>query len=222
MSLVLKTAPATEPITTTEAKLYLRVDTSADDDLIAAMIVAARQKAEEYTLRSFITQTWTLWLDAFPYGRSERFWDGVVQASINTLNEGSRVINIPRPPVLTITHLKTYDNSDTATTFSSSNYIVDIAGAPGRIILKNGQSWPSALRPAQAIEIEYTAGYGAASAVPAAIKQALYLTIGYFYENRGACDGDLSVMGLPGMARVLLNPYRVLSIGTMNPQRTVL
>ena len=37
------TQPATEPITVAEVKLYLRVDTDADDALISAMITAARK-----------------------------------------------------------------------------------------------------------------------------------------------------------------------------------
>ena len=66
--LALSAAPATEPITLTEAKLWLKVDDSTDDDLITALIIAARQACEDYTHRSLITQTWQMTLDRFPNG----------------------------------------------------------------------------------------------------------------------------------------------------------
>jgi uncharacterized phiE125 gp8 family phage protein len=52
------TPPASEPVTLAEAKSHLRVDLNDDDTLINALITAARQMAEEYTRRAFITQTW--------------------------------------------------------------------------------------------------------------------------------------------------------------------
>lgn len=58
------TPPAVEPVTLEETKLHLRVDGTEEDNLISALIKAARQKAEEYTRRAFITQTWEVALDA--------------------------------------------------------------------------------------------------------------------------------------------------------------
>jgi uncharacterized phiE125 gp8 family phage protein len=63
-------------VTLEEAKLHLRVDGTEEDNLISDLIVAASQKAEEYTRRAFITQTWELAVDAV-YG----------------------VLYLPRPPV---------------------------------------------------------------------------------------------------------------------------
>lgn len=47
-----------EPITLTDAKLYLRVDTDADDDLITMMISAARAAAEGKTHRVIRQSIW--------------------------------------------------------------------------------------------------------------------------------------------------------------------
>ena len=54
------TAPSSEPVTLTEAKLYLRVDNTTEDALISDLIVAARMDAEKYLKRSLISQTWQL------------------------------------------------------------------------------------------------------------------------------------------------------------------
>lgn len=53
-------APAAEPLLLADVKLHLRVEHSADDTLITALIQAAREQAESYTGRALITQTWVL------------------------------------------------------------------------------------------------------------------------------------------------------------------
>ncbi len=59
------TAPASEPVTLAEAKLYLRVDNTADDTLIGDMIVAARMAAEHFLRRSLVTQAWKVSYDDY-------------------------------------------------------------------------------------------------------------------------------------------------------------
>ncbi len=46
--LVQASAPASEPVTLAEAKLYLRVDAATEDTLIGELITAARVAAEQY------------------------------------------------------------------------------------------------------------------------------------------------------------------------------
>ncbi|HWA20765.1 MAG TPA: head-tail connector protein, partial [Caulobacterales bacterium] len=43
MSITIVTPPASEPLSLAEAKLFLRVEHDAEDDLIAALIGAARE-----------------------------------------------------------------------------------------------------------------------------------------------------------------------------------
>ena len=59
------TAPASEPVSVEDAKLYLRVDGSEEDTLIGDMIVAARLAAEDTLKRSLITQSWKLAYDDY-------------------------------------------------------------------------------------------------------------------------------------------------------------
>jgi uncharacterized phiE125 gp8 family phage protein len=58
-------APATEPLTLAEAKMYLRIDGDDEDLLIGDLIVAARMVAEEWLKRSLITQSWKLSYDDY-------------------------------------------------------------------------------------------------------------------------------------------------------------
>ena len=62
-------APAVEPVTTAEAKSYMRVDTTDDDTLIGGLITAVRQHVESVTRRVFTAAVWQFTLDEFPSSR---------------------------------------------------------------------------------------------------------------------------------------------------------
>lgn len=156
------TAPAEEPLTTAEAKLHLRVDLATEDALIDRLIAAARQRVELELRRALITQTWDFFLDCWPRCRQ---------------------IRLPMPPLVSVTHVKYYDEANTLQTFALSNYEV-ATGTPGRVALKEEASWPTLERRPDAVQIRFVAGYGAAAAVPAAIKQAMLLLIGHWYKHR--------------------------------------
>lgn len=193
-SLALVTAPASEPLLRTEAKLHLRVDSSFtdDDSLIDALITAARQHVENHTRRALVTQTWDLSLDGFP-----------------ACNE----IAVPLPPLQSVTSVKYTDSGGTVTTWGTSNYLVDVAHQPGRIVPAYGVYWPVFTpSPSNPVTVRFVTGYGAAGAVPEAIKAAMKLLIGHWYENREAVAGNSNSTALapvPLAVEALLAPYRV-------------
>lgn len=171
-SLKRQTAPAVEPVSVSEAKQHLRVDTSDDDTYIGTLITAARQWAEEYLDRTLISTQWVMKLDAFPYE-----------------------IELPRPPMAqsgTVTATAvTYTISDTqeTTTLSTSSYRVDREATPGVIRNLYGQSWPSYLSDQNSISVTWWGGYGASgSDVPAAIRHGILMHVAHLYERRLAVD----------------------------------
>lgn len=209
----IKTAPATEPISLAEAKLFLRIDDSSEDALIETFIAAAREMAENFTLRAFITQTWIMNLDEIPSGMSSDFWDGTITGHAATaIRNGNSAITIPRPPLRAINSLKTYNDANVSTVFPAAEYDVDQNSEPGRMILRSGSSWPTDLRPGNGVEIEFEAGYGDATKVPKAIKMAIYMILAKVYECRG------SGADMPEIAKKMLQPYRVLYVDTVNPR----
>ena len=191
MTLKLITAPATEPVSASEAKSHLRVDTTADDTYIGTLITVARQNVESHLRRSLINQTWEVVLDAFPAG----------------------VIRLPKPPLASVTSIKYTDDEGNESTYSSANYVVDTDTEPGRVVLKSGQTWPAVtLAAANGVRVRYVAGYGAAgSNVPQAIRQAILLVIGSLYENREdvLVAQGVSIGVLPFGVVALLAPYRI-------------
>lgn len=159
----LTAAPATEPVALGDAKLHLRVSGSDEDDAITLAIERARTEAEDRLGRALITQTWTLYLDAFP-------------------DNGE--ICLPRPPVQSVSSVKYVDTDGTLQTWSSSNYVVDTSGERQRLYLAYEAFWPSIRAERNAVRIEYVTGYGAASDVPAPFRAWMLLRIGDHYEHR--------------------------------------
>ena len=166
MTLRLITAPASEPVTLTEAKLYLRVDHTTDDALITQLIKAAREKGEELSRRAFITQTWEYTGDGFPE---------------------TSILKLLRPPLLTVVSVKYKDNANTESTMDSADYIVNTNIEPGVVIFRNLPS--VSLLEAGAVTVRFTAGYGASSTnVPERIRYLILSLIAYWYENRERTD----------------------------------
>ena len=57
-ALKLVTPPATEPVTLAQAKTFLRIEHTADDDAITRAITAARKHAEAHLRHLLLPQTW--------------------------------------------------------------------------------------------------------------------------------------------------------------------
>jgi uncharacterized phiE125 gp8 family phage protein len=188
------TAPAEEPMSLDEAKAQIRRDEDfvADDALITQLIQAAREQVETYTERALITQTLDLYFDGPPDGS---------------------VLFVPKPKLQSVTSVTTYDTADAATVLSSSNYLVDVASEPGRIVLDSGVSWyTTSLRDVNGLVVRAVCGYGGRSAVPQAIKQAMALLISTLYEHReqvviSQFAGQF--IDLPYGIKQLLDPYRL-------------
>jgi uncharacterized phiE125 gp8 family phage protein len=189
MGLTLTAAPGTEPIALAEAKLHCKVDVTDDDALITALIVAARRLAEQQTGRALVTQQWKQTLDAFPVA----------------------AIALDLPPLQTVESLKYYDTDGAQQTLAAgTDYTVHTSTPLGLVAPAYGTTWPATRDMLEAVEIAFTAGYGAAAAVPQEIKQWMLLQIGHWYENREA-SGDRR-NPLP-YVDALLDPYRVLRFG---------
>lgn len=184
--LVLVTAPAEEPVTLAEAKLWAKIQITADDALVTSLIPTSRRECENELDRALVTQTWKLLLDRFP---SE-----------------DETIYLPRPPLVSITHVKYIDSNGTLQTLATTEYTVDASKEPGRIVPAYGKSWPATRLVPNAVEVQFVAGYGAAAAVPDGIKSWIKIGVTTAYENREReAAASFSVLKF---VDGLLDPYR--------------
>lgn len=188
--LVLKTGPATTAISLAEAKAFLRVDSDYDDDdsYITSLIGVATNVVEQFTRRRLITQTYNIYYDEFP-----PYMD---------LQVGN---------VASVTHVKYYDTDNTLQTLDTSQYDVDIRVKPGRIYQAEDGNFPDTYERANSVEVEFVVG-SSASDVEDAIKQAMYIVIGRYYENRQDVVTGTIASELPLMVEHLLTPYRLLEL----------
>ena len=184
-NLTVVTAPSEEPITLDEAKDHLRVVESAEDDLIEGFIAAARELAEEQAWRTFVTTVYDGFLEGWPK-------DGAIE--------------LARPPIQSVASVKYTDSDGVEQTFSAASWQLVAAGGFGRVMLRYGESWPTAtLQTGLPIVVRYTAGYGAAAALPERVKSLLKLLVGALYEHREAVvmQSGAAVAEMPAVGWIL-------------------
>lgn len=183
------TAPAALPVSVADAKTHLRVDHATDDALIQRLIEAAVGAIDgpPGIGIAMVSQVWRLSLDSFPCS----------------------VIELPLGPVLTVDSITYVDTAGATQTLPSGDYQTDITRNPARIAPAYGKFFPSTRLGLNAVKVQFTAGFGAASAVPSDLKSAILLIVGNLYTNRDATVLGAAVAQLPMGVDAILDRYRV-------------
>jgi uncharacterized phiE125 gp8 family phage protein len=190
-SLKTTTPPAVEPVTLAEAKAHCRVDTTADDAYITTLIVAARQWCEAYMDEALIHQQLVMRMDGFP-----------------------GEIRLPRPPMATagtttaVTVTFTLNESGQTATLATNQFRVDRDSTPGVIRTVYGGAWPAYLEDYNAVTVSWWAGRGVdGGSVPQAVRNAILMLVGLWYERRTAADAT-NLSEVPYGVKALLDCSR--------------
>lgn len=186
MLLSLVTPPASAVVTLAEAKAHLRVEHSAEDAVIQSYIDTAEALCagrDGWTGRALLPQTWRIDLPGFPL-RS--------------------FIEFPLPPLRAVASLSYYDSGDVLRTMPADDYRVLTAATPGRLELLPRLSWPGTYTRPDAVQVQFSAGYDSAAAVPAPIKISILVMVGALYTGRG----DTGPARAPMALRRMLAPYK--------------
>lgn len=191
MSLVMTSPPAVEPVTVTEAKAHMRIDTDAEDILIGSLVLTSRLHIETALSLALITQSWKFTLDRWPK---------------------SREIELPLAPLRSVGSVHVIDASGNATTVSDQSYLVDLASRPPRLIWNNSVP-PLPGRAAKGIEIDLTAGFGdSAASVPAPLKHAILMLTAHWYEHRDPREIGQDGARIPDAVSDLIAPFRTIRL----------
>lgn len=216
MPLYLVTAPIYEPVTLEEAKAHCRVDHADDNEYISSLIRVAREKLDGrdgYLGRAVVAQTWDWKLDRF----DRRYPEGDVRHCSYSPGCIPWRLELPLPPLQSVTSVKYLDADAVEQTLSSALYVVTGANGwqPAQIEPATSQSWPTVYCRPEAIRIRLVCGYVPKDPlsspvvstdytlnVPEAIKLAIKIMVAAWYENRAT----LGVM--PDSVPALLATYR--------------
>jgi len=164
-ALQLLEAPAAAPVLLAEVKSQLRIEHPDDDLMIDRLIktAVAYTDAKGALGHAMITQKWGQWVNSVP----------------------PQYVRLAMGPLIEVTAVQYYDIDGALQTDTLSNYEITGTDFTTRIGPKSGFNWPVTQDRADAIRIEYTAGYGATSAsVPETLRHAMMLLIGHWYDNR--------------------------------------
>jgi uncharacterized phiE125 gp8 family phage protein len=186
MTLTILTPPAAEPVSLDQAKAFLRVTTTDEDDLISGLIMAARQRVETELGLSLIT---TALRETFSA------WDGRLTRT--------GAVRLLRGPLISVEAVSTADGTGALVTLDPSAYVARNASRPGRIAPAPGFAFPAPLVPDGGIQIDYTAGFGdQPTDVPGPLVQAILGLVAHGFEHREDADPPL------GLVEPWLSPYR--------------
>ncbi len=156
MTLVVTAAPAAEPVCLAQAKAHLRVTHAVEDDVIAALLVAARARVEA-----------ELGLQIVAAGLSEIFdppADGVLRLS--------------RGPLLAVDAVFVGAGAGGWTPLAPVAYAANARTRPPVVVL--------AVPAAYGVRVDYRAGFGSAAVdAPAGLVQAILALTADAYEHRG-------------------------------------
>jgi uncharacterized phiE125 gp8 family phage protein len=186
---VLTVPPAELPVSLQDAKDQLRVSTSAEDDLIGSFIAAATSHLDGWTGtlgRCLVTQTW------------QQAWPGFPDQD---------VLRLPFPSVSSV-EITYRDEAGVLRTLASSAWHLVEDALGGAVMLADGQVWPATATRPDAVLASMVCGYGAADDVPSAIKQAIRMLIGHFYEQREAMVTGVTATPVGFAVDALTAPFR--------------
>jgi len=187
-SLTRTTAPVLDPVTSSEVYRHLRlVEDDTEKAYADAVADVAREYVEQNTGTALLTQTWEV--------RYDDWWDGVLE--------------LPYPPLQSVSSIKYIDNNGTEQTLAASQYQVQTGEPIGFVQWAANATIPVARAEAGAVRIVFVAGYTSASLVPRSLKQALLLLAAQWFENREpTLLTGATPQTIPFAVEALLNQYR--------------
>jgi uncharacterized phiE125 gp8 family phage protein len=144
-NVVVRTGPAAEPVTLTEAKLHCRAyaDQTDEDALITSLISAARAQVESETNRAMVTRALRSTFHCWP----DRIY--------------------LRAPLRKVTSITYRDTADATQTLAAADYVVDLAELPGVVVPAYAAVWPSTYEHPAAVSVDFIAGAATAFTIVA-------------------------------------------------------
>ncbi|MFG7051626.1 phage head-tail connector protein [Burkholderia pseudomallei] len=146
--------PSAEPVNVAYVKNVLRETSSAQDDILEALIPAAREAAESRTRQQCVHARYRLTIDKFPMAGI-----GTPLPFVELVNDPGFSVRLPHSPLVDVAQVQYLDMSGATQTVDPSLYTANKALMPGIVALQFGKVWPIPLPQIAAVWIDYDAGY---------------------------------------------------------------
>lgn len=186
-------APANLALDLNQLKDHLKIVCHDDsqDQYLTLLVKTVTNYAQNYTRRTFLNTKFITYRDCFCCD----------------------CIELRRAKLQSIENIK-YLKSDILITVDSNIYYFIKSNDFSSVVLKDGESWPiDADDILQAVQINFTAGYGTSSDdIPDDLQLALLNHVTAIYENRGDCDEASIISLLPNTSKMIYDFYKILSI----------
>lgn len=162
---------------------------TTSDPLIKDMIIDAREYIESHTNRALITQKWRLMEDSFPPRYIQTSSPMLELASglrhPEMMDVHKDVFRLPKPPCISVDAINYIDSNGTLTLLDPATYVVSLSDVRAEIARAPNATWPSTQWRSEAVQIDFTCGYGpTASVLPGLVRRAMRLLVAHFYSNR--------------------------------------
>lgn len=190
MGLFITSQPSEEPVSTAELRAHCRIDINDENTLLDSYQKAARISLETLTRRAFVTTTFKLTLDDFP--RCVNYW------------YFQNPIWLPRADVIAISSITYVDSNGSTQTLASNQYQLT-TGHPAKVVPAYGLNWPTTRNQPDCVSVTFSAGYGAATAVPENVKLAIKHLVSHWYNNRSKVEVGTISSEIPWTCEALLS-----------------
>lgn len=175
-------------LTLVKTQLRISPDDTTEDAYLGLLINVAYKYAEKYTRRTLLTTQYLTYRDDFNVCCFE----------------------LRRSPFQSLQSIK-YLLDGVLTTLPSTDYYNTIESFYARVLRAPHKEWPHRIEcRQQAIQIEFTAGYGDVyTDIPEDLLMAMLQHIANLYESRGDCSDSACASALPAQSRMIYNSYRI-------------
>lgn len=191
MALKLKTPASNPPVTLAQVKQHCRIEDDSQDGILQIYLDAAVGHVDGNSGvlgRAVMPQTWELYYDEFPSGP----------------------IEIPLGPLIAVDKVEYIDPvSGAYVELTNTNYVTDIVSYQGWI--SPVTDWPTPKVTINAVRITFQAGHADTDPRLKAIRAAVLLLVGHWYENRETVSAE-TLQNVPMAFDALIAAARKITV----------
>jgi hypothetical protein len=201
--------PAVSAVALADVLAYLRLPVATPEaSLVTQFVDTAIQAIELYCGLGLIRQKWRFvahrWKISLPDRKTFQGPDVLVRYPGCSVKE----MKLSRTPLISVDAVKVAGTSGLMEDIPSSLYLIESVGQT--VYLRNayGADLPNPTKDRFGIRVDTTIGFGdTASTIPPTLRQAVFVLVASYYENRGTGKLDM-----PQSVKDLLAPWREVRV----------